>query len=155
MPFDVFRRKSTLSLAQARQIITAALAEARRLELEPLVVTVIDAGGQLISADCEDGAGTLRLQIAQGKAGAALGMGISSATVGERTQGREAFVTGVASASQGHFVPVPGGVLVLDDERTVIAAVGASGDSPGNDQTCVLAGIRAAGLTPGLDPAET
>lgn len=155
MAFDVFRRKTTLGLAQARVIITAALAEARRLELEPLVVVVLDSGGQLVSMDREDGAGTLRLEIAKGKAGAALGMGVSSETIGERTQGREAFVTGVASASHGTFVPVPGGVLVLDAQREVIGVVGASGDSPGNDQACVLAGIQAAGLDAGLDAANS
>ncbi|EWH00904.1 GlcG/HbpS family heme-binding protein [Halomonas sp. BC04] len=155
MAFDVFRRKTTLGLSQARMMITAALAEARRLELEPLVVVVLDSGGQLVSMDREDGAGILRLEIAQGKAGAALGLGVSSGTIGERTQGREAFVTGVASASRGTFVPVPGGVLVLDEQREIIAAVGASGDSPGNDQTCVLAGIHAAGLDAGLDAANS
>ncbi len=154
MAFNIFRRKTTLGLSQARMIITAALAEARRLELEPLVVVVLDSGGQLVSMDREDGAGTLRLEIAQGKAGAALGMGVSSGTIGERTQGREAFVTGVASASHGNFIPVPGGVLVLDEQREVIGAVGASGDSPGNDQACVLAGIQAAGLDVGLDAAN-
>lgn len=154
MAFDVFRRRTHLPLKQARQIITAALAEARRQELQPLTVAVLDDGGHLVSADSEDGSGTLRLQIAQGKAGAALGFGVSSSTVGERTQGREAFVTGVANVSQGRFVPVPGGVLILDEQREIIGAVGASGDSPGNDQACVLAGIEAAGLDAGLDAAK-
>ncbi|RZU98682.1 GlcG/HbpS family heme-binding protein [Spiribacter vilamensis] len=154
MATEVFRRTTHLPLKQARQIISAALAEARRQELEPLTVVVLDDGGHLVSADSEDGSGVLRLQIAQGKAGAALGFGVSSSTVGERTQGRDAFVTGVAAASEGRFVPVPGGVLVLDGKREIIGAVGASGDSPGNDQACVLAGIDAAGLGIGLDAAE-
>ncbi|WP_372611198.1 heme-binding protein [Halomonas sp.] len=154
MAFDVFRRRTHLPLHQARQIITAALAEARRQELQPLTVVVLDDGGHLVSADVEDGSGILRIQISQGKAAAALGFGVSSSTVGERTQGREAFVTGVATASQGRFVPVPGGVLVLDENREIIGAVGASGDSPGNDQACVLAGIEAAGFGAGLDAAE-
>lgn len=154
MAFDVFRRRTHLPLEHARTIITAALAEARRLELQPLTVVVLDDGGQLVSVDVEDGSGTLRFQIAQGKAGAALGFGVSSSTVGERTQGREAFVTGVAGVAQGRFVPVPGGVLVLDENQEIIGAVGASGDSPGNDQACVLAGIKAAGLHAGLDAAE-
>lgn len=83
-----------------------------------------------------------------------MGFGVSSATIGERTQGREAFVTGVAAASQGRFVPVPGGVLVLDEHQEIIGAVGASGDSPGNDQTCVLTGIQATGFAAGIDPAS-
>lgn len=154
MAFDVFRRRTLLPLEQARQIISTALAEARRQDLQPLTVVVLDNGGHLVSADSEDGSGVLRLQIAQGKAGAALGFGVSSSTVGERTQGREAFVTGVASVSQGRFVPVSGGVLILDENQEIIGAVGASGDGPGNDQACVLAGIDSAGLAIGLDAAE-
>ncbi len=154
MSFAVFHRKTDLSLSQARQVIAGALAEGRRLELQPLTIAVLDAGGHLVSADREDGAGVLRLEIAIGKANAALSIGVSSATVGTRTQGREAFVTGVTAASQGRFVPVPGGVLLLNREREIIGAVGISGDAPGQDEACALAGIQAAGLTPGLDAAD-
>lgn len=153
MSFKVFRRKTDLSLQQARRIIESALAEAHRQSLEPMTVVVLDVGGHIVSVDREDGAGVLRLEIATGKANAALSIGVSSATVGTRTKGREAFVTGVTAASQGRFVPVPGGVLVLNDAREIIGAVGSSGDAPDKDEACVLVGIQAAGLKPGLDAA--
>ena len=54
------------------------------------------------------------------------------------------------------MLPVPGGVLVRDQERRVIGAVGASGDTADNDEATVLAGIAAvSGLIadPGQAPA--
>lgn len=154
MAFTVFPRRALLGLTTARRVIDAALADARSRGLQPMTVAVFDLGGCLISADSEDGSGTTRLAIASGKALGALGFGVSSGTLAGRMQGREAFVSGVAAASDGRLVPAAGGVLVLDDDGCVIAAVGASGDSPDNDQAVVLAGLAAAGLRPGLDAAS-
>jgi uncharacterized protein GlcG (DUF336 family) len=49
------------------------------------------------------------------------------------------------SARDG-WVPVPGGVLVLDRYAGVIGAVGISGDTSDSDEICAVAGIGAAGL---------
>jgi uncharacterized protein GlcG (DUF336 family) len=58
----------------------------------------------------------------------------------------------LAAASSGRFVPVPGGVLVLDGDEKVIGAVGISGDTSEKDEYCAIQGINAAGLAPA--PAE-
>jgi uncharacterized protein GlcG (DUF336 family) len=53
-------------------------------------------------------------------------------------------------------LPIPGGVLVRDQEQRVIGAVGASGDTADMDEAMVLAGIEAvSGLLadPGQAPA--
>jgi uncharacterized protein GlcG (DUF336 family) len=44
-------------------------------------------------------------------------------------------------------VPAAGGVLVTDAAGAIIGAVGVTGDTSDNDETCALAGIAAAGLT--------
>ncbi len=44
------------------------------------------------------------------------------------------------------LVPAAGGVIIVDDDRAPIAAVGVTGDTPDNDELCALAGIQAAGL---------
>jgi hypothetical protein len=49
-----------LKLADAETIIDAALAEARNLNLAPLAVAVLDAGGHIIAFKREDGAGIVR-----------------------------------------------------------------------------------------------
>ncbi|MCP1673733.1 uncharacterized protein GlcG (DUF336 family) [Natronocella acetinitrilica] len=154
MPADVFPIKTTLPLEKARVMIAEALAEGRRQKLQPLTVVVVDTGGHVISMDREDGSGILRADVARGKAVASLGIGISSGTIGARNKGRDAFLSGVAAASDGRFIPVGGGVLVLDEQRHVIGAIGASGDTSDADEACVVAGVRAAGYEPGLDAAS-
>lgn len=136
----------TLPLARAARIVDAAVAEGRARNLEPLTVAVLDAGGHLVAFQREDGSGVLRPDIAIGKAWGALGMGLSSRTIRDRTSDRPGFVTAAIAASGGRFVPGPGGVLVLDAAGQVIGAVGVSGAASDLDEACAIAGIRAAGL---------
>jgi uncharacterized protein GlcG (DUF336 family) len=144
--------RSDLPLEAARKIVAVAIETGRQEELQPLTVAVLDIGGHLIAFEREDGSGILRPEIAIGKAWGALGMGASSRAIGARLAERPIFLGALAAASAGRFVPVPGGVLVLDDEGQAIGAVGISGDGSHQDELCAIAGIRAAGLTP--DPAE-
>jgi uncharacterized protein GlcG (DUF336 family) len=51
-------------------------------------------------------------------------------------------------ASDGRFIPVPGGVLVLNDSREVIGAVGISGDTSDKDEYAAIAAVARAGLSP-------
>ena len=83
---------------------------------------------------------------AAGKAWGALGMGIPSRTIAERLGQRPAFQGALAAASNGRFVPVPGGVLVLGADGQAIGAVGISGDTSDKDEYCAIEGIKAAGI---------
>jgi uncharacterized protein GlcG (DUF336 family) len=47
--------------------------------------------------------------------------------------------------SQGKVVPVPGGVLILDDGN-IVGAVGVSGGTAEEDEACAIEGIKAAGF---------
>lgn len=152
MARNVYLTHQTLSLKQARTIIEAALAYATAQAMNPVTVTVMDISGHPISCDRADGCATLRLAVSHGKAKAALGYGLSSGTIGERNQARPSFLSAVASASQGEFIPVAGGVLILDEQERVIGAVGVSGDSSDNDERAAMAGIEAASLRAGLAP---
>ena len=93
----------------------------------------------------QDGSGVLRGDIAIGKAWGALGMGISSRTIRDRLKDRPAFQGAIAAASDGRFIPVPGGVLVLKNGE-VIGAVGISGDASDKDEYAAVSGVHAAGL---------
>src|SRR5215470_14654093 len=99
-----------LSLAQATTIVDAALAEARKRDLAPLVVAVLDAGGHLAAFKREDGAGIVRFDIAFGKAWGALGMGYGTRELAQRAAKAATFVAALAAVSQGRMVPSPGGV---------------------------------------------
>jgi uncharacterized protein GlcG (DUF336 family) len=137
-----------LTLEIAVRVIDGALARATELGCVPLTVVVLDAGGHDIALKRQDGSGILRVDIARGKAWGALGMGFSSRELGERAQKAPVFFGALASVSQGRMVPVPGGVLIYDDGRTIVGAVGISGDTSDRDEDCALAGIKSAGLQP-------
>ncbi|MBK18771.1 MAG: GlcG protein [Rhodospirillaceae bacterium] len=138
---------SNITLEQASTIIDAALAKGREMDLKPLTFAVLDAGGHLVAFKREDKSSLLRGDIASGKAWGALGMGFSSRAIGERAAQAPAFFSALSDLSGGKMLTSPGGVLVQNQDGDIIGAVGASGDTGPNDETCVIAGIEAAGLT--------
>ncbi len=140
------RLKTTLPLDKSTAIIAEARRLAREANLLPLTIVVLEAGGRLVAAESEDGSGILRFDIALGKAWGALGMGISSRQVRDRLSKRPTFQNALSGASDGRFIPVPGGVLIEDDASDTIGAVGISGDTSEKDEYCAVGGIRAAGL---------
>jgi len=58
---------SSIELSTANTLVQAALAKGRELELRPLAVVVLDAGGNICVINREDRAGLLRVDIAQAK----------------------------------------------------------------------------------------
>ncbi|MBL8808078.1 MAG: heme-binding protein [Rhodospirillales bacterium] len=136
-----------LTLAIADRIAATALDEGRRLGLAPLALVVLDAGGHVVLARREDGAGILRFEIAYGKAWGALGMGFGTRELAERAAKSPAFLAAIAAASGGRAIPSPGGVLILGTGGRPIGAVGISGDTGDRDEACAVAGIAATGLS--------
>ena len=137
---------NNLTLAQAQAVITGALAAARQHGFKPMGVVVVDAAAQAVASAREDGASALRLDIAHGKAGAAIGMGASSRALAARAKDLPAFFGTIASNAQHPFIPQTGAVLIADAAGTVIGAAGASGGTGDEDEQIVIAGIAAAGL---------
>jgi uncharacterized protein GlcG (DUF336 family) len=135
-----------MPLAAAEQIVAAALKAGEEAKLLPLTVAVLDAGGNIVLLKRQDGSGNLRADVAIGKAWGALGMGISSRTIRDRLRDRPAFQGALAAASDGRFIPVPGGVLALNADGMVIGAVGISGDASDKDEYAAIMGVHAAGL---------
>lgn len=135
-----------ITIAQANQIIAAAFARGAGLGLKPLGIAVLDPGGHLIAFARGDGASTLRPQIACGKAGGALALGLSSRVIADMAAERPAFIGALAPIAPHGIVPAAGGVIVLDDAGEVAGAVGVTGDTSDNDEICALAGIAAARL---------
>lgn len=139
---------SSLGLARAAEIVAAAIEHATALDLNPLTVAVLDAGGHLVAFQRQDGAGILRPEIAIGKAWGTLGMGLGGRALAARAEIAPAFYTALVGASNGRVIPVPGGVLIRDHDRTVLGAVGISGDMPDRDEACAVHGINRVGLLP-------
>ncbi len=145
--YYVHRLQVSMPLKTAEAIADGVLAAGHEVKLLPLTVAVLDAGGNVVVIKREDGSGILRADIAIGKAWGALGMGISSRAIRDRLRDRPAFQSALAAASEGRFVPVPGGVLVMT-EGQVIGAVGVSGDASDKDEYAAITAVQRAGLTP-------
>ncbi len=137
---------SKLTLAQARTLIEGALAAARQAGFKPMGIVVVDGSAQIVASVREDGASALRLDIALGKAAAAVGMGASSRVLTQRAKDLPAFFGAVAAVAQQNFIPQTGAVLITDAAGAVLGAAGASGGTGDEDEQIVIAGIAAVGL---------
>ena len=135
-----------ITLSTAKQIIADTLAKGRELNLKPLTVAVLDKGGVLKALEREDGSSNLRPKIAAGKANGALSLGIGSRAIFERAKHEPFFVQSVNALADGSLVPVAGGVLVKDQDGQILGAVGVTGDTSDNDETCAIHGIESAGF---------
>ncbi len=137
---------SSLTLAQANQIVAAALARAREAGYQPMGIVVLDESGNLKAYAREDGASMFRFEIARGKAWGAVGMGASSRVLGQRARDNPNFFVSLSATSQGRFLPQTGAVLIKDAQGVVIGSAGASGGTGDEDEAICIAGIEAAGL---------
>jgi uncharacterized protein GlcG (DUF336 family) len=137
---------STLTLAKANQIIAAALDAARQQTLRPMAIVVVDDAGNIKAVQREDGASMARVDIARGKAWAAVSMGASSRSLMERAKDNPTFFQALAVTHQGKFIAQTGAVLIRDDRGDVLGAVGASGGTGDEDEAICIAGASAAGF---------
>jgi uncharacterized protein GlcG (DUF336 family) len=138
-----------LTLAQANQVIAAALQRSTEAGHPPMAVVVVDAAGHVRSAQRQDGASMFRIDIATGKAWASIAMGAASRVLTQRAKDLPAFFGALASAGHGKFIPQTGAVLIKDAEGRIVGAAGASGGTGDEDEAICIAGIQAAGLQPG------
>jgi uncharacterized protein GlcG (DUF336 family) len=136
---------SSISLTQAQAMITAAFEKAVELNLQPLCVAILDAGGHLIALARQDGASTLRPQIAIAKASGALSLGMSSRKIAEIAADRPAFIASLQSLTPNGVVPAAGGIIITTNIGEVIGAVGITGDTSDNDEACAQFGVSGSG----------
>ncbi|WP_370980949.1 heme-binding protein [Agaribacterium sp. ZY112] len=125
-----------INLKQARLLLDQSIEHARHLALPAMAVVILDSGGYVKASVTEDGASTLRHSIAEGKANAALAMGMNSSQFDHLLkQGvlSEAFSASLTAAANGRFNPNSGGLL-LRYKGALIGAMGASGASAEQDE---------------------
>ena len=137
---------SALTLQQANRIIEGAFKKARDMKVKPLGVVVLDASGHIISAQREDGASMFRLDVAKGKAWAAVAMGASSRALFKRAKDNPNFFVTLAATAEGKFLPQTGAALIRDKDGTILGAAGASGGTGEEDEACCVYGIEQAEL---------
>jgi len=135
-----------ISMNKARTMIRKAFARGREMDLNPLSVIVLDAGGNVKAFEREDEAAPGRFAIAHGKAYGSVMLGMAGTAQMARAEQQAYFIGAANAAYGGQLIPVPGGVLVRDKRGAVIGALGVTGDSSDNDAICAVAGIEAANL---------
>ena len=135
-----------LTLAQANTIIEQALAKARETNVRPLCVVVLDAAGNVVAAQRQDGASMFRFDVALGKAWGAVAMGSSSRALAGRAKANPNFFLSLAATAQGKLLPQTGAALIRDAVGVVIGSAGASGGSGDEDEAVCVYGIQQAGL---------
>jgi uncharacterized protein GlcG (DUF336 family) len=134
---------SQLTLAGAERIAKAAIAHARDKGLNPMGIAVIDAGGNLKLSLREDGANLSAIEIATGKARAALTFGCTSRQIADALAGNPLAGPSVLGVVERPIVLLGGGVLIKDAGGATIGAIGGAGGAPDDDEAVALAGALA------------
>ncbi len=140
-----------LSLVDAQRIVKEALAAARKKNLPALAIALLDSGGHLKAFASEDDAGTQRGYIATGKASAPLGMGFGTGRFYSLVKNDvlpEMFAVCINGATNGQFIPFPGGVLIVKNGQ-VVGALGVSGGSSELDENVAVSAIQSCRFTAG------
>jgi uncharacterized protein GlcG (DUF336 family) len=139
-----------LTLAQAQQIIAAALAGERSDGIRRVAVAVCDDGAHPVASAREDGAAPLMAHIAQAKAFTCMAYGKPTKLVAEWADGSPNWFQGighVAQAATGQgLTGSPGGVIIRDTTGRALGAVGVAGEAGPIDEALACRGIEAAGF---------
>ncbi len=85
----------TISLRKARTIIRKTFEKGREMELKPLSVVVLDAGGHVIAFEREDNAAPGRFAIAHGKAYGSVMLGMAGTAQMQRAEDQAYFMNAI------------------------------------------------------------
>ncbi len=134
-----------LTLESAERVATTARSFARAGNHNPSGIAVLDAGGSVKFALREDGANLAAIEIATGKARAALTFGCTSKQIADALAGNPLAGPSVLGVLQGRVVLLGGGVLITTPDGGVVGAIGIAGGAPDDDEAIALAGAGAVG----------
>ncbi len=135
-----------INKSNAMKIVESAIKKASDLELNPIMVVILDDRGAIKACLGEDGISPLRFKIAYGKANGAYQMGMGSRALFNRAEQQAYFINSVNNLADGNLVPVPGGVLIRDEENNIIGSIGISGDSSDNDEIAAIEALKTEGF---------
>jgi len=131
---------TSLSLEEARQIISAAEQKAQDLG-QPMNIAVIDNGGNLKAFARMEEAWLGSIDIAIDKAFTAVGFQMPTRDLAEMAQpGQPLF--GINTTNEGRVVIFAGGIPLMRDGE-VAGAIGVSGGTVDQDQEVAEAGVDA------------
>ncbi len=120
----------SLTLATCRTIADAALATGREKGMKPLGIVIVDARGSVRLTLVEDGNALLRPDIAHGKAFGCVAVGVGGRTLERMAKERPHFIGALGGLSRDRLTPVPGGVLIRDENGSCSAPSGSRATPP-------------------------
>lgn len=130
----------SITLAEARAIIEAAIAYARDAKLS-MAVAVVDAAGNVVSADRMDGSALQNIRFAKGKAFAAALYRQPTDELAALHDTRPDRFFGIMNMYPGIYLV--GGGLPLTVDGRLVGGVGVAGLPEGIDEKSAHAGIAA------------
>jgi glc operon protein GlcG len=129
-----------VSLADARRVIDAALAEAEQLRAE-VTVAVVDNGGHALSLARMDGSAFHAIRPALAKAATSAATGSSTEELGQFLSGDPVALAGFTG--QPGLSVLPGGLPILDSSGTVAGGIGVAGAPATVERQIGMAGLAA------------
>jgi len=130
----------SLTLHSALDMIAASLGKAAEIGV-PMVVAVVDAGGNLIAQHRQDDALLASIDLALNKAYSAVAVRMPTQELGLLAQPGGALY-GINTDNGGRLVSFGGGLPVLRD-GVLLGGIGVSGGSVEQDVACAEAGLAA------------
>ncbi|MGE7983428.1 GlcG/HbpS family heme-binding protein [Solibacillus sp. NPDC093137] len=121
---------SQITLALSKKLIEAAEQEAVKINV-PMVISIVDSGGNLVACHRMDEALLVSVDIAQNKAWTSIAMKMPTENLAQATgSGKELF--GINTTNNGRVVIFGGGIPLIKDNQ-IIGAIGVSGGSVKED----------------------
>ncbi|EPZ52556.1 GlcG/HbpS family heme-binding protein [Alicyclobacillus acidoterrestris] len=128
-----------LGLQTAKKLIDGAEQEARRIGV-PMVITVVDDGGNLVAAHRMDDALLASVDISLNKAWTAVALKMSTAQLASEAS-TDGELYGIHATNHGRVVIFGGGIPLHQNGR-IVGAVGVSGGSVNEDVQVAEAAVR-------------
>ena len=128
-----------ITLDEALKLITAARKQAEKIGV-PMVIAVVDSGGNLVAQQRMDGALLVSVDISRNKAYTAVAIKIPTHELAEAAQpGQPLF--GLHNTDTGRIV-IFGGGFPLETVQEVVGGIGVSGGSVQEDIRCAEAALK-------------
>ncbi|PQJ23414.1 heme-binding protein [Tenacibaculum sp. SG-28] len=129
-----------ITLAQAEQAIRVAKEKSVEINTK-MNIAIVDAGANLVAFSRMDGAWLGSLDIAIKKAKTARYFDMNTGIIGELAQPGQPLYN-IEHSNDG-LISFPGGIPIINDEGSIIGAIGISGSSVENDHIVAEAGALA------------
>ncbi|MGN0003601.1 MAG: heme-binding protein [Sphingobacterium composti] len=131
---------SNITLAEARQIIDAAIAKSKSLGAK-MNIAIVDSGTNLVAFNKMDDAWLGSIDISQKKARTARYFNMDTGIIGSLSQPGGSLYN-IEHSNDG-LITFPGGVVIKNASGEIIGAIGVSGSTVEDDHAVAVAGAQA------------